>query len=445
MSEPPTEPIAAEAPSDAGQAPLPQKASAKAAPEALLLRASLRRVVRFRRGVIIAGAAIGSFAIAGVTWMALGSKSFHIVAFGDDKAIIDRRAPADAVANLPSDYSKVTPTTPVLGPPLPGDLGRPILDRQRELAAGGATMPADPAAAPHGMTAEEQSAEAERQRIAAQAHQAREAGVMMPSSGRAAGAIMASAEGVAAVTAVPASDTGQVARLAIDPDKDQNAQQHKLDFVGAQASGGVTNTHALQAPASPYQLMAGSIIAASLVTGLNSDLPGMVVAQVTEPVFDTVTGRTLLIPQGSRLIGSYDSVVAFGQRRALLVWQRIILPDGSSVQIDNLPATDTAGYAGLADKVDFHSWQLLKGVALSTLLGVGTELSLGSNESDLVRAIRQSTQQSANQAGQQIVTRNLDIQPTITVRPGWPLRVIVHKDIMFRAWTGARCEEGASC
>lgn len=178
--------------------------------------------------------------------------------------------------------------------------------------------------------------------------------------------------------------------------------------------------------------MAGSVIAASLMTGLNSDLPGMVVAQVTEPVFDTVTGRILLIPQGSRLIGSYDSVVAFGQRRALLVWQRIILPDGSSVQIDNLPATDSAGYAGLADKVDFHSWQLLKGVALSTLLGVGTELTLGSDESDLVGAIRQSTQQSANQAGQQIVSKNLNIQPTITVRPGWPLRVIVHQDIVLR-------------
>ena len=197
-------------------------------------------------------------------------------------------------------------------------------------------------------------------------------------------------------------------------------------------------THALQTPASPYQVMAGSVIAASLMTGLNSDLPAMVLAQVTEPVFDTVTGRILLIPQGSRLIGSYDSVMAFGQRRALLVWQRIILPDGSSVQIDNLPATDSAGYAGLADKVDFHSWQLLKGVAVSTLLGVGTELTLGSDESDLVRAIRQSTQQSANQAGQQIVSKNLNIQPTITVRPGWPLRVIVHKDIVLRPWGGAR-------
>src|SRR5699024_9901900 len=157
-------------------------------------------------------------------------------------------------------------------------------------------------------------------------------------------------------------------------------------------------------------------------TGLNSDLPGLVVAQVTENVYDTVTGQWLLIPQGSRLIGSYDSVVAFGQSRALLIWQLIILPDGSSIRIDNLPATDPAGYAGLKDRVDFHTWQLLKGVVLSTLLGIGTEASIGEDRSDLVRAIRESTQQTASQAGQQIVSKHLSVQPTIEVRPGWPLR-----------------------
>jgi type IV secretion system protein VirB10 len=182
--------------------------------------------------------------------------------------------------------------------------------------------------------------------------------------------------------------------------------------------------------------MAGSIIAASLITGLNSDLPGLVVAQVTENVYDTVTGRTLLIPQGSRLIGSYDSVIAFGQSRALLVWRRIVLPNGSSIQIDNLPATDDAGYAGLEDEVDFHTWRLIKGVVLSTLLGVGTELSLGGEESDLLRALRESTQQNVNRAGQRITERNLNIQPTITVRPGWPLRVIVHKDLVLRPYRG---------
>jgi len=181
---------------------------------------------------------------------------------------------------------------------------------------------------------------------------------------------------------------------------------------------------------------AGSVIAASLITGINSDLPGLVVAQVTENIYDTVTGRILLIPQGSRLIGSYDSVIAFGQSRALLVWQRIVMPDGTSVQIDNLPATDTEGYAGLEDDVDYHTWTLLKGIALSTMLGVGTQLSLGSNEGDLVRAIRESTQQNVAQAGQRITEKNLNIQPTVTIRPGWPVRIIVHKDLILKPYKG---------
>jgi type IV secretion system protein VirB10 len=163
----------------------------------------------------------------------------------------------------------------------------------------------------------------------------------------------------------------------------------------------------------------------------------MVVAQVTQNVYDTVTGRMLLIPQGSKLIGTYDSVVAFGQSRALVVWQRIIMPDGSSMQIDNLPATDAQGYSGLKDDVDYHTWALLKGVGISTLLGIGTQLSLGgTQQSDLVTAIRQSTQDSVNQAGQQLTQKNLNIQPTTKVRPGWPLRVIVHKDLVLRPYRG---------
>jgi len=436
MSAAPIPPVDPDAPELAVRiAPAPEAAPpSKIPPETLVLRATPRRVVRFRRGVIIGGAAASSLAITGITWMALGPKTLHIVNAADERAVSDRKTPADAVANLPGNYGEVAPGTPILGAPLPGDLGRPILERQRQLEAGGES-PGDNAMPPT-MTPQEQAAEAERQRIAAQAAQAREAGVMVQSSGRTAAAVSATA-GAEATGAIPATgEAAQTGRLALDLDRDQNNQQHKLDFVGQSASGGIYNAHALQTPASPYQVMAGGVIAASLLTGLNSDLPGMVVAQVTENVFDTVTGRTLLVPQGSRLIGSYDSVVAFGQSRALLVWQRIILPDGSSIQIDNLPATDAAGYAGLSDKVDYHTWRLLKGVALSTLLGVGTELSIGDNESDLVGALRQSTQQSANQAGQQIVSKNLNIQPTITVRPGWPLRVIVHKDLVLREWGG---------
>ena len=231
------------------------------------------------------------------------------------------------------------------------------------------------------------------------------------------------------------SAAGSSTSLQLNRDNDQNLQGRKLDFLNQKADGKIYNPHKLQTPASPYQIMAGTIISASLITGIKSDLPGNVIAQVTENIYDTATGGHLLIPQGARMMGTYDSVVAFGQERALLVWQRIILPDGSSIVIDNLPGTDTAGYAGLEDKVNFHTWKLLKGIVLSTLLGVSTELTFGDQESDLVKAIRESAQDSANQVGQSLTERNLNIQPTITIRQGWPLRIIVNKDMTLKPYT----------
>ncbi|RJT30936.1 TrbI/VirB10 family protein [Mesorhizobium waimense] len=389
-------------------------------PERLQLRASPRRAVRFKRGIIVAIAAVGSGAILGVTMMALQGPALRLKQRAEELYNTDRKPTAEGLQALPKDYSGMKPPAPVLGPPLPGDLGRPILERQRQLGI-----------------APGQEASAEEQRLAQQAIEARESQVLFRIENRAGETNVAdSTHGAQPSFDVPFAqpDTGG-ARASVAPaEGDQSNQQRKLDFISQRNTSGIYNPHALQTPASPYQLMAGSVIAASLITGINSDLPGLVVAQVTENVHDTVTGSILLIPQGSRLIGTYDSVVAFGQRRALLVWRRILLPDGSSIEIDNLPATDTAGYAGLEDKVDFHTWQLIKGVALATLLGVGTELSLGDTDSDLVKAIRESAQQNVSRAGQRITEKNLDIQPTMTVRPGWPLRIVVHKDLVLRPY-----------
>jgi type IV secretory pathway VirB10-like protein len=397
-------------------------------PEDLQLRAPPRRVVRFRRGVIVGVAALGSGAILGVTMMALQGPALRIKEQAEELYDTERKPTADGLEALPADYSGIKPDTPVLGPPLPGDLGRPILERQRQLGI-----------------APGQDVSAEEQRLAQQAVQARESEVFFRIEKRArekdaAGDKRDARPQLEATLKQP--DTGQARAPVAPAEGDQNNQQRKLDFLSSRDTGGVYNPHALQTPASPHQVMAGSVIAASLVTGINSDLPGLVVAQVTENVYDTVTGSVLLIPQGSRLVGAYDSVVAFGQRRALLVWHRILLPDGSSIEIDKLPATDTAGYAGLEDKVDFHTWRLVKGIALATLLGVGTELSLGEDESDVIRAIRESAQQNVNRAGQRITEKNLDIQPTITVRPGWPLRVIVQKDLVLRPYIGLNSARG---
>jgi type IV secretory pathway VirB10-like protein len=404
----------------------------KADPETLVLRGSPGRVTRFRRGAIIGIAAAGSTALVAVAWLALKPASFSLVAAGEDRRQMGAAAPPDALAGAPRSYGDV----PQLGPPLPGDLGRPILEHQRQTGAAPGVIASDPAAEAAQRAA--QAAEAERQRIAAEQRTARESGVMMQLASAARAGALASGEQPAA----GASATGQgrdPSRIALDPERDPNNQQRRQDFVARPDTGGDVNPHVLVRAPSPYTLSAGSIIAASLITGLNSDLPGMVTAQVSENAYDSVSGRILLIPQGSRLIGSYDSVVAFGQSRALVVWQRIILPDGSSIRIDNVPATDMAGYAGLSDRIDRHTWQLLKGVALSTLLGVGMELSFGSSESDLVRAIRESAQQSGARTGDQLVTRNLNVQPTLRVRPGWPLRVVIHRDIVLpRGWSGQR-------
>ena len=133
--------------------------------------------------------------------------------------------------------------------------------------------------------------------------------------------------------------------------------------------------------------MAGTVIAAALVTGIKSDLPGDVIATVTEPIYDTATGKLLLIPQGARLMGKYNSLVSYGQSRTQVVWNRVILPDTSSFQLDNLVGADAAGYAGLEDGVDWHWDRVLAGAAMTTLLGIGAELAAPENRQDGDRVI----------------------------------------------------------
>jgi len=227
----------------------------------------------------------------------------------------------------------------------------------------------------------------------------------------------------------------------------QNRQDQKEAFLTSGGDTATRNPASLQLPASHYQVMAGTIIPAALVTGINSDLPGQVIANVTEAVYDTATGRFLLIPQGSRLIGRYDSQVAFGQRRVLLIWTRLILPDTSSISLDRLPGIDPAGYAGLEDGVDWHWDRILAGAALSTLLGVGAELAAPNNNGNtgsVTVAVRQSAQDTVNQVGQEITKRNVSIQPTLTIRPGFPMRVMVNKDLILRPYQPLFFQMGSS-
>jgi type IV secretion system protein VirB10 len=380
-------------------------------------------VTRFKRKVVISALGGTAIAVFAATWLALGTGQKGPKQTGQELYNIDRKPTAEGLSALPASYGQLKP--PVLGPALPGDLGPAELRARKSLGVN-----------TNGATSENDTARAEELRLAQLSRQANEGGVFFGSSSAHSGlgAAIGGATGVTPLGAGPPLNQPS-AGLALDPIRDPANAGRKLDFVNATDGRSVYNPHAIQDPVSPYEVMAGTLISASLITGLDSDLPGLVVAQITENVFDTVTGKILVIPQGSRLMGTYDSVVAFGQSRALVVWQRIIMPDGSSIQIDNLPATDTAGYSGLEDSVDYHTWALIKGVAISTLRGVGSELAIG-GQSDLLLSIRSSTQDSVNQAGQQITQKNLNIQPTIKVRPGWPLRVIVHKDLVMRPYRG---------
>lgn len=393
--------------------------SAKVDPATLTLRGRRRPVVRFRRGLIVAITGATAISLTALSWLALQPPSFHKgpapIEAGEEESPAVR---PEALDNVPRTYGDV----PKLGPPLPGDLGRAILDQERSQQKAIPSSPAGTGARPDGG---ESAAAVARERAQSALSAARASGLMVqlgsgvpqplldaPTDGRDVPHAAAS-EPLAAV--VPA------------------AQQHKIGFVQS-GEGGFSQARLVTA-ASPWTLSAGTIIPAALVTGLNSDLPGLVLAQVTENVRDSATGRIILVPQGARLIGKYDSVVALGQRRALLVWTRVILPDGSSIDLDHVPATDVSGYSGLADGVGSHSWQLLKGIAMSTLLGVSAQLSLGGG-GDLLRALRESAQENVSRAGDQITSRNLDIQPTITVRPGWPVRAILNKDLVLEPWGG---------
>lgn len=347
---------------------------------------------------------------------------------------------ADGLSAMPATYADIPPT---LGPRLPGDLGAAVLKaRDRASVSDEDVLSAAPA------QTDARLAEAELEMVlreAQLAENARTSTVFFKTSARPSSVrdAVASAsapsrgsgyDALAQLTALTQAGLGQ-SPLGLGQGEDPNRQDRKIDFASAETESSIYNPFRVQEPVSRSQLMAGSIIPASLITGINSDLPGQVIAQVTEHVYDTVTGDTLLIPQGARLIGQYDSVVAFGQSRALLVWTRIIMPDGSSIQVDSLPGVDGRGQAGLRDRVDQHSWQLARGIALSTLLGVGAELA-SDGDDDITQAITESVQGGVNRAGQRIVERELGVQPTLTIRPGWRFSVIAHQDIILRPYRG---------
>lgn len=404
-------------------APATPEAPPKASPDMAELRAAPRPVTRLNRRVLAVGVGAVAMAVIGGTMWALQPRSRQA---GDGKELynVDRISHADGLDALPRDYSQIprpqpapapAPSAPpVLGPPLPGDLGRPILQAQQ-------TTPTGPSAL-----------DAERQAREKEAEDAARSPLFYKSSNRAGAPSVTVATGAAG--AVLQSPMG--ANAPVDPMQTQNMQDNKTAFA-RQGQTATQSAYGLQAPRAPDTLMAGTIIAAALVTGIKSDLPGDIIAAVTEPVYDSATHQDVLIPQGARLMGRYNSQVAYGQSRVQAVWDRIIMPDTSSVVLDNLAAADTAGYSGLEDDVDHHWGLILEGAALSTLLGVSSQMAVsnqGAASGNTVIAFRDSAQDTANQVGQEMTRRNLQIQPTLTIRQGMPVRVIVNRDITLKPY-----------
>ena len=371
--------------------------------EPMRLRQKRPPVTRLSRKVLIGLGVVAAAGVAAALFFALAP---HRPTTGSELYNTSNRTTPDGLANLPRDYAGLPRGVPQLGPPLPGDLGRPI-------ANAGASVPGMPA-----------GTDPEQQRIAQEQEAARTSRLFLTTNLRqAAEAAPALAQGAAATPAVAAGGSG-----------DKTSQDHKLAFLNGVVDRRTTSPDRLQAPASQYVLQAGAVIPAALLTGLRSDLPGQVTAQVTEDVYDSPTGKVLLIPQGARLVGQYDAQVSFGQSRALLVWNRLIMPNGRSIILERQPGADAEGYAGLEDEVDNHWSMLFAAAILSTILSVGSEAGTSNSENNLAQAIRQGASQSFNQVGEQVVGRSLNVQPTITIRPGFPVRVMVTRDLVLEPY-----------
>lgn len=363
---------------------------------AFRLRPERPQVTRLSRKILAGGAALALLMISGAVLWALQNNRSHKPA-SDELYSLDRHNFADGLATLPQDYTGLPRDVPRLGPPMPGAIaesrnGLPALDGEQQRA--------------------DQESEAAR------------------------------TSKVFAVTAVHPSDQTEASKpsntaapgATADEAFAQNGQDRKLSFVSSSVDRRTTAPDRIARPASPFVVQAGTVIPAAMITGIRSDLPGQITAQVTENIFDSPTGRVRLIPQGARLIGTYDSQVAFGQSRVLVVWTRLIMPNGRSIVLEKLQGADIGGYSGLEDEVDNHWKQLLGAAALSTLLGIGAELGSGAdggNNVDIIQALRLSAANSLNQTGQQVVSRNLNIQPTLNIRPGFPVRVIVNRDLIL--------------
>ena len=227
------------------------------------------------------------------------------------------------------------------------------------------------------------------------------------------------------------------AGLAGQAGGDANGQGAKADFFNQDIKDLGYLPNQVVPQFSPYELKRGSVIPATLITGVNSDLPGRISAQVSQNVYDSATGHSLLVPQGAKLFGRYDSNVAFGQRRALVVWTDIIFPNGATLQIGGMAGTDAQGYGGFEDKVNNHYLRIFGSAILVAAIGAGVDMAipedrnaLGS-ENSAENAARRSFAETFGRVAERTISKNIDVQPTLEIRPGYKFNILVDQDIVF--------------
>ncbi|OZA92391.1 MAG: conjugal transfer protein TraI [Azorhizobium sp. 39-67-5] len=399
---------------DAGARPLTGEAVA-----AMRLRPEPPRVTRLSRKVLAGLGLVAGLGIGGALIYALQARKDH--GPGQELYATDVKATPDGLAGLPKDYTGI----PKLGPPLPGDLGRPILNAQTAAQPPVPTMGGmpNPALSPEEQRRQQESEAARTGRLFAQTNTRPASPVVAQQAGATPATTMAPVPDLASLGLAPQAAT-------------PTAQERQVAFLNQAVDRRIVSPDRVAAPASANVLQAGAVIPAALITGIRSDLPGQITAQVTENVHDSPTGRILLIPQGARIIGQYDNGVGFGQRRVLLVWNRLIFPNGRSIVLERQPGADAQGYAGLEDGVDYHWSELFKAAVLSTILSVGASAGTSGSDSDLVSALREGASDSISQTGRQTVQRQLNIAPTLTIRPGYPVRVMVTRDVVLEPYGG---------
>ncbi|MGB7287659.1 MAG: TrbI/VirB10 family protein [Salaquimonas sp.] len=372
----------------------------------LRLRPDPPRVMRLSRRAIALATAIGGLGLGAVLIVALQNN--RQADTQTELFSTERIQAAEGLSTLPRDYADI----PRLGPPLPGELGRAILGAQDR----GQPVPAPPLTglAPPTVDPEEQRRlqELDAARLSTLFAEAQ----TVPRGG------------TAATSTLPA--TGALFPSSLNTQTASDPVSSREAFLAGAGDTDTVSAERITAPHSPYILQAGTVIPAALITGLRSNLPGQIAAQVTTNVYDSPSGRYLLIPQGARLLGEYDSRIASGQSRLLLVWTRLILPDGRSILLEREPGTDRTGAAGLQDRVNYHWGRVFLAAGLATILNLGLEAGAES-EDDVATAIREAAQDTIGRTGDEIVRQQLAVPPTLTIRPGFPVRVMVTRDLIL--------------